>query len=148
MKLDASIETLITEIVEEKGFELVEVKYFSAGGKTVLRIFADGDNGILLNDCAAISRALSERLDEIDFGKNAYTLEISSPGLDRPLVTAKDFKRIIGKNVQLRLRDESKKNSKVGGTLLSVEDDLLTIETKKGEESVAIDTLLSGKLVI
>lgn len=147
MKLDAAVEEKIESLIEAEGFELYEVKFFAAGGKQILRIFADGDNGITLDDCAVISRKVSEYLDEVDFGNTEYTLEVSSPGADRPLVTAKDFRKVIGKKVKVRLREaEKKSDAKCNGTLLSVDEETLTIETKKGELQIALDNVLSGKL--
>lgn len=147
MKLDNTVEVKIESLVAEEGFELYEVKYFSAGGKHILRIFADGENGITLDECAGISRRVSEYLDSIDFGNTEYTLEVSSPGADRPLVTARDFKKVIGKKVKIRLREaEKKSDAKCNGTVLSVDETSLTIETKNGEQMVLLSNILSGKL--
>lgn len=147
MKLDSVVEEKIESLVVAEGFELYEVKYFSAGGKHILRIFADGENGITLDDCAGISRSVSEYLDSVDFGNTEYTLEVSSPGADRPLVSERDFKKVIGKKVKIRLRDaEKKSDAKCNGTLLSVTDEMVVVETKKGEQQLALSNILSGKI--
>lgn len=147
MKLDAAVEEKVEAVITAQGFDLYEVKYFSAGGKQILRIFADSDEGITLDQCAAISREVSEYLDTIDFGNTEYTLEVSSPGADRPLLSARDFKKVIGKKVKIRLRNaEKKSDAKCNGVVLSVEDETILVETKKGEQSVELSNVLSGKL--
>ena len=148
MNLEQNIEDAIEAKIKELGFELYEVKYFSAGGKKILRIFADGDNGISLDECASISRGLSEYLDETDFGGNAYTLEVSSPGLDRPLITPKDFRRLIDKKVQVRYRNEAGKQRKVSGILNSVTDEKIVVAGEKGSEEISFESVDSGKFIV
>ena len=78
-------EELLTPIVEAKGFELVDVEYVKEAGNWYLRGYIDKPGGITVNDCEAVSRAFSDKLDEADFIADSYIMEISSPGLDRPL---------------------------------------------------------------
>ena len=94
---------LVTPILEEHGFELVDVEYVKEAGTWYLRAFIDKPGGITIDDCEVVSRALSDRLDEEDFIDDAYVLEVSSPGLTRPLRKPKDFERNIGKPVDIRL---------------------------------------------
>ena len=145
MKLEQEIEQAIDAKVKELGFELYEVKYFSAGGKKILRVFAEGEKGISLDECASISRGVSEYLDETDFGGSGYTLEVSSLGLDRPLVTAKDFRRLIDKKVQVRYRNEQGKQRKEAGVLTAVTEESITIDNK---EEISFESILSGKFVV
>ncbi len=147
MKLDSAVEEKIEAIVVEEGFDLYEIKYFSAGGSHILRVFADDEEGITLEGCAKVSRVISEYLDTIDFGSTEYRLEVSSPGADRPLLSERDFKKVIGKKVKIRLRDAVKKSdAKCNGTLLSVSEESLVVETKKGEQVVELANILSGKI--
>ena len=148
MVLDGAVESAIVAKVAELGFETYEIKYFSAGGKKILRIFADGKDGISLDQCAAISRGVSEYLDETEFGGNAYTLEVSSPGLDRPLVTPKDFRRLVDKKVQVRYRNEAGKQRKIAGLLMVVSDTTLTIAGEKGSEEISFESVDSGKFIV
>lgn len=87
-------EALITPLVEEKGFELVDVEYVKEGGNWYLRAYIDKPGGITVDDCEVISRALSDRLDEDDFIDEAYILEVSSPGLGRPLKRKKTSQEV------------------------------------------------------
>ena len=148
MKLDSVVESTIVSVVESLGCDFYEVKYFSAGGKTTLRVFADTDQGITMDDCAKISHALSEKLDEIDFGDSEYTLEVSSPGIDRPLNTQRDYRRFIGKEVQVRYLDETEKQCKQVGHIVSAAEDVLVIECGGQKFTFSYESLVSGKLVI
>jgi Uncharacterised BCR, YhbC family COG0779 len=95
-------EAILTPIVESKGFELVDVEYVKEAGTWYLRGYIDKPGGITVNDCEDVSRAFSDILDEQDFIEDSYIMEISSPGLDRPLKKEKDFKRSLGKLVEIR----------------------------------------------
>ena len=94
-------EELLAPIVEQNGFELVDVEYVKEAGTWYLRGYIDKEGGITVNDCETVSRAFSDRLDENDFIEDSYIMEISSPGLDRPLKKEKDFKRNMGKPVEI-----------------------------------------------
>ena len=95
-------EALLAPIVEGQGFELVDVEYVKEAGNWYLRGYIDKPGGITVNDCEAVSRAFSDKLDENDFIEDSYIMEISSPGLDRPLKKEKDFARSMGKLVEIR----------------------------------------------
>lgn len=94
---------LVLPIIEENGFELVDVEYVKEGADYYLRVFADKEGGINIDDCVLISRSLEEKLDAADRMTDAYILEVSSPGLTRPLKKENDFKRNIGKKVEVKL---------------------------------------------
>ncbi|MBR3392686.1 MAG: ribosome maturation factor RimP, partial [Firmicutes bacterium] len=94
-------EALLLPIVEQFGFELVDVEYVKEGGTWYLRGYIDKPGGITINDCEAVSRQFSDRMDEEDFIPDSYVMEISSPGLDHPLRKPKDFERSIGKEVEI-----------------------------------------------
>ena len=94
---------LVMPIIEENSYELVDVEYVKEGADYYLRVYADKEGGINIDDCVLISRALEAKLDDEDRIENAYILEVSSPGLTRPLKKDKDFKRNIGKAVDIKL---------------------------------------------
>ena len=96
-------EKLLEPMMLENGFELVDVEYVKEGGNWILRAYIDKDGGITIDDCELINRALSDKLDEEDYIEDAYILEVSSPGLGRPLKKDKDFIRSIGKDVDIKL---------------------------------------------
>ena len=95
-------EELIMPIIEQNQFELVDVEYVKEGGTWYLRAYIDKPGGITVDDCEVVSRALSDLLDKHDFIEDAYVLEVSSPGLGRPLKKEKDFARSIGEEVDVR----------------------------------------------
>jgi ribosome maturation factor RimP len=93
----------VTPVLDEMGFELVDIEYLSQSGRWVLRIYADKEGGITLDECARVSREVGNFLDVKDIIPNEYVLEVSSPGLNRPLKNEKDFERAIGKNVKIKM---------------------------------------------
>ena len=100
---EALIEELVLPITDEHNIELVDVEYVKEAGEYYLRIFIDKDGGVSLNDCEVITRAINPILDEKDPIKENYFLEVSSPGLDRPLKKEKDFLRYAGRDVEVKL---------------------------------------------
>lgn len=98
-----SVKDICESIGKDLNYELVEVEYVKESGSYFLRIYIDKPGGINLDDCQTMSVALSEKLDENDPFKEAYYLEVSSPGLDRPLKTDKDLKRNLGKDIEVNL---------------------------------------------
>lgn len=98
-----SVNGICEIIATDLNYELVEVDYVKESGSYFLRVYVDKPGGINLDDCQTMSMALSEKLDENDPFKEAYYLEVSSPGLDRPLKTDKDLKRNLGKDIEISL---------------------------------------------
>ncbi len=121
-------EQLVTPIIEQNNFELVDVEYTKEAGSWYLRIYIDKEGGITIDDCELISRALSELLDKNDFIEDSYILEVSSPGLGRPLKKEKDFQRSLGEEVEIRLFRAIDKQKEYIGALASYDKDTVTIE--------------------
>ena len=129
-------EALISPLVEEKGFELVDVEYVKEGGNWYLRAYIDKPGGITVDDCEVISRALSDKLDEDDFIDEAYILEVSSPGLGRPLKKEKDFARSIGQEVELRTYRAIDRQKEFTGILNAYDKSSITLEMENEEKLV------------
>ena len=121
-------EALLASIVEQAGFELVDVEYVKEAGNWYLRGYIDKPGGITVNDCEAVSRIFSDRLDEDDFIEDSYIMEISSPGLDRPLKKDKDFARSMGKEVEIRTYRPIEKQKEFSGILTAYDDNSVTID--------------------
>ena len=121
-------EAILFPIVEEYNFELVDVEYVKEGGTWYLRAYIDKPGGITVNDCETVSRRLSEILDEKDYIEDSYVLEISSPGLGRPLKKEKDFKRSLGKEVEIRTYRMIDKSKEFTGILKAYDDSTVTVE--------------------
>ncbi len=129
-------EELITPFVEDKGFELVDVEYVKEGGNWYLRAYIDKPGGITVDDCEVISRSLSDKLDEEDFIEGAYILEVSSPGLGRPLKKEKDFVRNMGQEVELRTYRAIERQKEFRGILDAYDKSSITLEVEEGEKLV------------
>ena len=121
-------EALLAPIVEEAGFELVDVEYVKEAGCWYLRGYIDKPGGIAVDDCEAVSRVFSDRLDEDDFIEDSYIMEISSPGLDRPLKKDKDFARSMGKAVEIRTYRPIDRQKEFSGVLTAYDDNSVTID--------------------
>ncbi|CEI73552.1 MULTISPECIES: ribosome maturation factor RimP [Romboutsia] len=121
--IEATIEELVSEITEPLNFEIVDVEYVKEAGEYYLRVFLDKEGGISLNDCEAVSRQLSEVLDVKDPIKDNYFLEVSSPGLDRPLKKDKDFVRYAGRDVEIKLYKPLNGSKQFEGTLVGLTDE-------------------------
>ena len=121
-------EALLAPIVEQAGFELVDVEYVTDAGNWYLRGYIDKPGGITVNDCEAVSRIFSDKLDEDDFIEDSYIMEISSPGLDRPLKKDKDFARSMGKEVEIRTYRPIEKQKEFSGRLTAYDDNSVTID--------------------
>lgn len=131
--IEKRCEELVTPIIDDNHFELVDVEYVKEGSDYYLRVYADKEGGINIDDCVLISRALEVKLDEEDFIKDAYILEVSSPGLGRPLKKEKDFKRSIGKDVDIKLYKALDGTKEFTGCLSAYDDDTVTITFDDGE---------------
>ena len=131
---EARVEAWITPVLEQHQFELVDVEYVREVGVWYLRCYIDKEGGITVDDCEVISRLLGEWLDKEDFIEDSYILEVSSPGLGRPLKKEKDFARSIGKDVEIRLYKATDKQKEFTGTLTSYDADSVTITMEDGSE--------------
>lgn len=133
---EAMTEELVLPMIEENKFELVDVEYVKEGGNWYLRVYIDKPGGINIDDCELISRALSDKLDEKDFIEDAYILEVSSPGLGRPLKKDKDFTRNMGELVEIKLFRQINKQKEYEGILKAFDKETVTIEADDGEDIV------------
>jgi ribosome maturation factor RimP len=151
-QIDRRLAEIITPVIEDMGYELVRVRYM--GGKTpMVQIMADRpQGGIEVDDCAEISTAVSAALDVEDPIEDAYTLEVSSPGIDRPLTRLKDFDTWSGYVAKLETEDLIDGRRRFKGTLSGTEGDEVLIEIDEQGEPVTIglrfDWLSDAKLVL
>jgi len=132
---EAKTEKLVLPIIEEHKYELVDVEYVREGSNWYLRVYVDKPGGITVDDCEIVSRALGDLLDRDDFVEEAYILEVSSPGLGRPLKKEKDFNRSIGKMVEVKLYKAINKRKNYEGELKCFDDKTVTI-IEDGEDVI------------
>ena len=129
-------EKLLGPILEENHFELVDVEYVKEGGSWYLRAYIDKSGGITVDDCEIVNRALGDLLDEEDFIEDSYILEISSPGLGRPLKKERDFARSLGEEVEIRTYRMVNKQKEFRGILKAYDKDTVTIEEEEGQDQI------------
>ena len=128
-------EALLLPIIEANNFELVDVEYVKEGSNWYLRAYIDKEGGISVDDCEVVSRAFSDKLDEEDFIDDAYIMEVSSPGLGRPLKKEKDYKRSMGKELEIRTYRAINREKEFYGILKSYDEISVTIENEDGEQT-------------
>jgi ribosome maturation factor RimP len=139
-------------ILDSMGLELVEIEFARMGRDSVLRLFIDREGGVTLDDCAGLSHDLSAVLDVEDFITVNYSLEVSSPGLDRPLKKVQDYERYKGRLVKIRTYDPvpddaGNKRKTFLGTLEGLEDGAVRIKLKEGQTaSIPLDRVAKANL--
>ena len=129
-------EELLLPIIEEKQFELVDVEYLKEGSNWYLRAYIDKEGGITVDDCELVSRTLSDILDKEDFISDAYILEVSSPGLGRPLKKEKDYIRNMGKLIEIRTYRVIDHKKEFQGFLKAYDKDSVTIIDENEQDIV------------
>jgi len=137
-EIQTNVTTLVTPVAESLGIEVVDVEFVTAGRSKVLRVYLDKPGGITLDDCADVSRELSALLDVEDFIPGRYTLEVSSPGLDRPLKKPSDFVRFKGSLAVVRTRspmmdDAGNKRKTFRGVIRDVSESSVVIDLTEGQ---------------
>jgi len=143
----AGLHKLFEPGVQALGFELVDVEYAADGGRNVLRVYIDRPDGITVDDCAKVSRQVSAVLDVEDPIPEGYTLEVSSPGLDRPLVKRADFERFAGQDVKVRMREAVSGRRNFKGMLVGVEGDAIVVNVDQERFSLPIARIERARLV-
>jgi ribosome maturation factor RimP len=150
----------LTEVIEPEaqalGFDLVRVKLSGSGEERTLQVMAEdpATGQLVVEQCMALSRRISDRMDELEeqgeeLVRGAYNLEVSSPGIDRPLTRAKDFANWAGHDVNLSLNEAVGEHRKLRGELLGIDGDVVAVEDRKaGRMEVALANIHSAKLVL
>ena len=128
-KIEDKVENLIKTKVQELGYNLYDVEYVKEGKDYFLRVYIDKDNGITLDDCEIVSNGITEILDNADYIKEQYFLEVSSPGVERILKKDKHLKSNIGANVQVKLFKPLDGKKQYEGILKDFDSDNIKIET-------------------
>jgi ribosome maturation factor RimP len=138
---------LLGPVVANLGYELWEIEYAPRAGGGLLRLYIDSPDGISLDDCEKVSRAVSAVLDEADPIPNEYTLEVSSPGLDRVLRTQAHFARFAGERVKVEMIALINGRKRFQGRLQKVGESEITLETDGGEVSLPIEDIHRARLI-
>ena len=143
-----TLRRMLAAVVEAMGYELVGVEFHSHRDNALLRIYIDSENGIGLDDCQRVSHQVSGVLDVEDLIDGRYNLEVSSPGLDRPLFEAAHFNRFAGSEVRVQLRDLLDGRRKLVGRLLGMRDgDVAMMDGDGREWRVPLERIEKARLV-
>ena len=130
---ETKTEEILIPIVADAGVEIYDVEYVKEGSDWYLRVYIDKPEGVNINDCEVVNRALSAKMDELDFIDDAYILEVSSPGLGRALKKERHFAKSIGQEVEVKTYKAIDKEKQFVGILQSYEEGVITIQTEKKE---------------
>jgi ribosome maturation factor RimP len=142
---DKRLAELIEPVVAASGMDLESVRMTVAGKRRLLRIVVDGDHGVSLDDAADVSRDISALLDDANaLGETPYTLEVSSPGVDRPLTEPRHWRRAVGRLVKVKVAGESA----VEGRIMAADDDGVTLDLTGGERRFGLGELGPGAIQI
>jgi len=145
-------EKLVEPILDKRNLELVDVEYVKEGPNWFLRVYIDKEGGIDITECGEVSEELSDELDKEDPIKGAYFLEVSSPGVERPLKTKKDFLTNINKNIHVSLYAPIEGEKEFEGILKSFENDIAKIEYRfkhrTKEIDISFDQIAKARLAV
>lgn len=144
---EAQLLEMISPVVESMDYIMWGLEYSAQGRHSTLRIYIDHDNGITVDDCAAVSRQISAVMDVEDPISQEYTLEVSSPGMDRPLFTLEQFQRYINEWVEIRLRMPFEGRRKFKGVLVNIEDQDVVVQVDNTEFLLPIDMIEKAHVI-
>lgn len=151
-KIKSVVEEMIQPYLDENGFELVDVEYVKEGSSYFLRVFVDKEGGIDIEDCGLISEFLSNQLDANDPIPEAYFLEVSSPGAERPLKKPEDVHKAVNKNVYVTTYEQIDGTKEFEGILLSFDGEEMVIEAitkgRKSKKTIPYAKVASARLSI
>jgi ribosome maturation factor RimP len=140
-------EALVRPVVEGAGLELVEVSQRSEAGRSVLRVVVDSESGVDLDTISALSEKVSRRLDLEGYAPGPYALEVTSPGIERPLRSLRDYRRAIGQRVKVKTSEPVNGARNHAGVLVSAEDGQIVIESGNEELRLRREAVASARTV-
>ena len=138
---------LLEPVVTTLGYEMLGIEYFRQKDGSMLRLYIDSDVGITIDDCTRVNHQVIGVLDVHDPIKEKYFLEISSPGLDRPLFTLEQFQRFIGEKVKMKLREKIEERRKIKGVIKAVEESAVLISDDGVDYLIPAEAIDSAHLV-
>lgn len=145
--LEQNLQEMLQDVVEDLGCELWGIECQRTGRFMTVRLFIDKDSGVTVDDCADVSRQVSAILDVEDPIADKYNLEVSSPGLDRPLFTLPQFERYIGQDIAVHLRIPVMERRKWQGQLERIEKDMITLIVDDQEQILVFGNIQKANVV-
>jgi Uncharacterized protein conserved in bacteria len=141
------LQALLAPVVEALGYECWGLEFISQGRHSLLRVYIDRAEGILIDDCEIVSRQVSGILDVEDPISGEYTLEVSSPGMDRPLFTLEQFARYVGEQVKIKLRTPFERRRNFQGILRGVEEQDVVVLVDDHEYLLPVDSIDKANII-
>ncbi|MFV3371108.1 ribosome maturation factor RimP [Pseudomonas sp. NY15435] len=141
------LQALLAPVVEALGYECWGLEFISQGRHSLLRVYIDRQEGILIDDCEIVSRQVSGILDVEDPISGEYTLEVSSPGMDRPLFTLDQFARYVGEQVKIKLRTPFERRRNFQGILRGVEEQDVVVLVDDHEYLLPVDSIDKANII-
>lgn len=146
--IEDEISRLADQVAEGQGIEVAGLNLFAGKNRKLLKVTIDKDGGVTLNDCERFSRELEALIEAADLIEGPYTLEVSSPGLDRPLTKPKDFERNIGRLVRIMTKDKIEGQSLLTGRIIGIFDSFVKLAVDKKVLDIPLETIAKAKLEI
>jgi len=143
-QIDGRLKQIVENAVSSRGVELIDLFHVRSSKRQIVRVVIDKVGGLSVEDCAEVSRRVSADLDMAEVIPGRFTLEVSSPGIDRPLKTAADFRRKVSREVSVRLAEPGLEPEAVEGTIDAVTDNSVTV----GGRILPLDRVVEGKLIV
>ena len=144
----ADIQALAGPLLADEGMELVELTVQPRGGQRLIRFLVDKVGGVTIQQCAQMNRRLGEALDAANLMEGGYTIEVSSPGLDRPLVSKRDFERALGEELRLDVRQADGRSQELCGMLLAVQHEAVVLKMPSGNVTVPLAAIRAAKKAV
>jgi len=149
MPLGEGLRKGLAAVVGDEGLDLLEAEVVGGGSKTVLRLIVDGPAGVTLDQCARVSRQASAFLDVEDPFSHRYTLEVSSPGIERKLYSEADYRRFAGHRVKVRMKPDFREHRVVTGELMGIEGGVVRVMTDTGDTiELPVESVFESRLQV
>ncbi len=144
------VSEILASYVEEHSLELVDVEFVKEGQHRYLRVFIDKEGGVGIDDCQELSRHLNAEIDKVDPVEEEYFLEVSSPGVERPLKKDADFERFVGSLIEVRLYQQIDGHKIIEGDLLSFENGVIKVKLEHKDTIIEVpkDKIAKAKLLV
>jgi len=143
-----TVEQLVLPILDGVQLELVDIEYIKEGSNWFLRVFIDKEGGVDIDDCGMVSEKLSKKLDEVDPIPTAYFLEVSSPGIERPLKKPKDFEWAVGKRISVKTKEAISGTIVFEGDLMAFDGEQITLKEESQTMEIPLEKIESARLSV
>jgi len=143
-----TIRTIVEPLLADRALELVELRCQPQGGQLHIRLLVDCVGGVTIQQCAKVNQLIGQALEGSHVIEGSYTVEVSSPGLDRPLVTPRDFERAVGEDLKVHMGEADGRTRELAGMLLAVQPKAIVLKTTSGNITLPLAEIRSAKKAV